>query len=407
MRIVYLTQSYPSMISGAALVVENLANGMAASGHQVLVIAASDKGPAYSVHGGNLTLLRLKSRHNPMRVGQRFILYPRDAVIQALREFKPDIIHAHEALPMSLPGIIYAGAERIPIALTVHQHPATAVSYFSGIKQVLIQEALWSYARWFTKKFTTIITPTETTSTEVRKILGRHVVTISNGIDLQTFHPRRQPADEAATRQKWNLPPDVPILLHVGRLDVDKRVERVIQASAQVLRETDAHLLIVGDGVRRPALMDLCDSLGIFDRVHFTGFVSAKQGLPEIYRIASLFVYASEIEAQGIVLLEAAASGLPIVAVRATCIPETVHDGVNGFLAEPGDLAGLSQAMEILLHDQEMAVRMGEASQAIAQQHDNTFTIEAHDKLYHQLVEQGRTSYPNVKEGRRPVAEHA
>ena len=144
--------------------------------------------------------------------------------------------------------------------------------------------------------------------------------------------------------------------------------------------------MIVGDGIRKASLMKLCETLDIADRVHFTGFISAKQGLPEIYRIAHLFISASEIEAQGIVLLEAAASGLPIVAVRATCIPETVHDGVNGFLADPGDITGLSQAMSILLQDRERAAAMGRASRALAQQHNTSFTMEAHDRLYHQLI---------------------
>jgi glycosyltransferase involved in cell wall biosynthesis len=374
------------MISGAALVVKQLANGMAASGHQVLVIAASDSNRTYVVENGNLTVLRLKSMHNPLRVGQRFVLYPRNTVLHALQDFKPEIIHAHEPLPMSLPGIIHAGEENIPIALTIHQHPSTMVSYFSGIFQVAAQKTLLRYARWYTKKFTSIIAPTETTSGEVTKILGRPVNTISNGIDLRSFRPSLPEEDETAVRQKWKLPPDVPILLHVGRLDVDKHVDRVIQAAAPVLHQKNAHLVIVGDGVRKAALMKLCESLEIAERVHFTGFVSAKQGLPEMYRIAYLFITASEIEAQGIVLLEAAASGLPIVAVRATCIPETVHNGVNGFLAEPGDISGLSQAMKVLLHDREKAAAMGSASRALAQQHNTVFTMEAHDRLYHQLI---------------------
>ena len=386
MRIAYLTQSYPPMISGAALVVKHLADGMAASGHQVLVIAASDRNQTYVVNDGNLTVLRLKSMHNPLRVGQRFVLYPRSAVLHALQGFKPDIIHAHEPLPMSLPGIIHAGAENIPIALTIHQHPSTMVSYFSGIFQVAAEKALWSYARWYSKKFTSVIAPTETTSREVTKILGRPVNTISNGIDLRTFRPPLPQEDGIAVRQKWNLPREAPLLLHVGRLDVDKRVDRVIQAAAPVLSENNAHLVIVGDGVRKASLMKLCEALEITERVHFTGFISAKQGLPEIYRIAHLFVSASEIEAQGIVLLEAAASGLPIVAVRATCIPETVHDRFNGFLAEPGDIAGLSRALSVLLNDREKAAEMGKASRALAQQHNTTFTMEAHDRLYHQLI---------------------
>ena len=77
MRIAYLTQSYPPMISGAAILVERLAKSMARRGHQVLVIAASDKAYPYRSYQENLTVVRLRSVHNPLRVGQRFLVYPR------------------------------------------------------------------------------------------------------------------------------------------------------------------------------------------------------------------------------------------------------------------------------------------------------------------------------------------
>src|SRR6476620_2798214 len=98
MRIAYLTQSYPPMISGAALVVERLAKSMEERGHQVLVIAASNKNYPYTSYQENLTILLLKSFHNPLRVGQRFLLYPRFKILQALNEFCPNITHTHEPL---------------------------------------------------------------------------------------------------------------------------------------------------------------------------------------------------------------------------------------------------------------------------------------------------------------------
>jgi glycosyltransferase involved in cell wall biosynthesis len=405
MRIAYLTQSYPPMISGAALVVENLATGMAASGHEVLVIAASDTSQTYVVRKKYLTVLRLKSVHNPTRVGQRFTPYSRHSVTSALQEFRPEAIHSHEPMPISLPAIRYAGEMNVPTVITIHQLPPTATRHLPGYLQVGIEKLLWKYGRWYSKKFTGLITPTETTSDQIRKIVGRPVTTISNGIDLQTFHPSRLNDNGAVVRQKWNLPADVPILLHVGRLDPDKNAERVIEAAAQAFKGNQAHLLIVGDGLRKPALMKLCESLGIADRVHFTGFISTKQGLPELYRIAHLFITASEIETQGLVLLEAAASGLPIVAIRATCIPEIVHDGVNGFLAESGDVDGLSQRIHTLLSDNQKAAQMGKASLALAQKHDNRFTIEAHEKLYCQLIEQIQDAYPEAAEDRQPIGE--
>ena len=387
MRIAYLTQSYPPMISGAARAAQQLAESMACRGHQILVIAASDQEYPYCSQDGNLTVLRLASVHNPLRVGQRFLLYPRREIRKALDDFQPELIHTHEPTQMGWLGIGYARRTHIPIALTAHQLPGFVASYLPPFFRRYAERLLWMYARQLAPKFTTIITPTKTISTLVAASTRCPASTISYGLDLQAFHPPFPSDDNTAMRQRWNLPLDVPLLLHVGRLDPDKRVERVIQAAAQTMKENPAHLVMVGDGTRKPALVELCRLLGITHRVHFTGYISAGQGLPDIYRMAALFVTASEIETQGVVLLEAAASGLPIVAVNATCIPEIVHDGVNGILAEPGDLNGLSTAMSLLLQDKQKAARMGKASRVLAAQHEICFTLDAYENLYLKMVQ--------------------
>jgi glycosyltransferase involved in cell wall biosynthesis len=168
-------------------------------------------------------------------------------------------------------------------------------------------------------------------------------------------------------------------------LDTDKNVDRVIHAAAPVVRESEAQLLVVGDGRRKIHLIRLCKTLGIADRVHFTGFISKDQGLPDIYRMASVFITASEIETQGIVLLEAAASGLPLVAVNATCIPEVVQNGVNGYLTEPGNTPAMSEAIQRILMDPGTSKRMGEASRALAESHSSEETFDRHESMYHML----------------------
>lgn len=388
MRIAYLTQSYSPMISGAALVVEGLAKAMAKRDHQVLVIAASDMGQSYLIEEGNLTVLRLKSLHNPLRVGQRFLLYPRRSVMKTLQEFEPEMIHVHEPLQLGWLGMEYAEKANIPALLTVHQTPSLVVSYLPNFLEDYTSHLLWIYARFFSKRFTAIIAPTQTVSKLFTRMTGLSTNTISSGINLAIFHPTASSREAIATRQKWNLPSSAPILLHVGRLDVEKRVERVIQAAAKTLAQTDAHLVIIGDGSQKNNLLKLCHELGIAERVHFTGFISVNEGLPEIYRIASLFVTASEIETQGIVLLESAASGLPIVAVHATCIHEIVHDRINGYLAESGHVHGISNAMNLLLENPEEARRMGKASRVFAEKHGMRYTLEAHERLYRDLLRQ-------------------
>ena len=387
------------MISGAALVVENLATAMAKRGHQVLVIAASDKRQSYLVGKGDLAVLRLKSLHNPLRVGQRFLTYPRRSVMNALRKFAPEIIHVHEPLQMSWLGVEYAKQTNTPVTLTVHQLPSLIASYLPDFFKGYAETILWTYAHWLSKKFTSMTAPTRTISALITQMTGLKSHTISSGVDLEIFRPALSCNEGFAVRQNCNLPSTAPILLHVGRLDAEKRVDRVIRAAAETLRVSKAHLLIVGDGCQKNNLIKLCNDLKIAGRVHFVGFVSAEAGLPGIYRVANLFVTASEIETQGIVLLEAAASALPIVAVRATCIPEIVHDGINGYLEEPGDVRSMSNAMNLLLENPDKARQMGKASRVMVEKHGMRYTLDVHARSYHDLVKQASVNRHTVQSG--------
>ncbi len=392
MRIAYLTQSYPPMISGAALFARQLAEAMAEHGHHVLVIAASDTGKAYRVAHKNLSVLRLPSTHNPFRVGQRLLLFPHRSLMKALREFEPEVIHAHEPFQMAGVGLEYAKPKHIPVMLTIHQLPWFIASYVPGFTRSYAEKVLWEYARFLAGKFTLVVTPTATISALVARETGVEAHTISCGLNLQTFRPLLPSEDAALIRRRWNVPVGNPLLLHVGRLDTDKHVERIIYAAAETMKRTSAHLVIVGDGILKPTLMRLCRSLGIEQRVHFTGYVSAESGLPEIYRVASLFVTACEIETQGIVLLEAEASGLPIVAVRAGCIPEVVGNGENGYLAEPGDTDSMAEAMRLLVADPRRATAMGQAGLRRVATHRREQTVEAYEQLYGESLEED--SYP-------------
>lgn len=386
MRIAYLTQSYPPMISGAAISARQIAESMAKRGHQVLVIAASEREHPYHIYKEDLTVLRLRSTKNPLRVGQRFLAFPRRATLNALSRFRPDVIHVHDPLQLGNIALAYGRRNCIPVVFTAHQLPWFVASYFPRSLKPLIEKILWIYARWVLGRYSTVITPTKTIADIVRRMTGLDAKVISNGLDLQTFHPPLSSDGGAASRQKWNLPPRVPLLLHVGRLDPDKRVDWVIRAAAQPIRESEAHLVVVGDGCRRRDLLQLCRELGIEDRVRFMGFVSVEAGLPEIYRMAVVFITASEIETQGLVLLEAAASGLPIVAVDATCISEIVHDRVNGFLTEPGDINGFRDAISALMMHPGRARRMGREGRVLAEEHDVFNSYLAHEILYRDTI---------------------
>lgn len=120
MRIAYITQAYPPVVSGASVCVDQLAHAMAGRGHEILVIAPSDQGRAYSADDKGLLLRRFRSFHNPLRARQRFMLFPRREVRQTLCEFRPQIIHSHDPLQLGLFALQYARTTSIPLAMTTH-----------------------------------------------------------------------------------------------------------------------------------------------------------------------------------------------------------------------------------------------------------------------------------------------
>lgn len=397
MRIAYLAQSYPPMISGAAISARQTAEALAERGHQVLVIAASERDYPYCIYKDRLTLLRLRSIKNPVRVGQRMILFPRRAIMSALARFRPDIIHVHDPLQMGWFGLVYGRRHRIPVVFTAHQLPWAVASYFPKSFKPFIEKILWMYARCVLGRYSSVITPTQTIANIVRRMTGIKPKVISNGLDLQTFHPPLFLDDGSAARQKWNLPSGVPLLLHTGRLDSDKSVDQVICAASPALRESEAHLVIVGDGCQKQNLIQLCKELGVESRVHFLGFVSVEDGLPDIYRMADIFLCASELETQGLVLLEAAASGLPIVAVNATCISEIVHDGANGFLVSLGDTETFSNKIMTLVKCPQLVHAMGVESRRVASVHDVHNTCVAHERLYLDVIKRAPSRFVTTR----------
>jgi len=390
-RIAYLAQSYPPMVSGAALVVRRMAEGMAARGHVVLALAASDKGQSYVEERDRLRVARLRALPNPVRVGQHFVLWPQTEIAAELRAFQPDILHSHDPLTVGLAGLRAARSlPRPPIRLlTLHQLPWFVSTYLPALPALhrLVESVLWSYGRWFYPQFDSVIT----SSKMIADIVGAHTrfrpQPMSNGVDTTRFTPPPAAPDEAESlRHKYGLDPELPIILYAGRVDADKQVDLAVRAAALALQSAKAQLLIVGDGKQRNAIFQLAESLGIRDRSRFPGYVAMTGDLPGLYRLASLFITASEVEIQSSVVLEAAASGLPVVTVRASSMPEFVEDGVTGFLVSPRDVVTLANRIITLLQNPARARAMGEAGLAVARRHSHENAIEAHERYYESLA---------------------
>jgi 1,2-diacylglycerol 3-alpha-glucosyltransferase len=385
MKIAYIAQAYPPMISGAAIVVERLAASMSARGHSTLVLAASDKGPSYTTQKDGVRIVRLHSIPNPKRAYQYFTPGSFRSIDRELRVFQPDIIHIHDLLSLGVAGIFAGRITKTPVIATVHALPWFISAYLPPIPGIRpsVETVLWLYSRWLNEQCERMIVPTSTTSQTIAAKGGFQTTEISNGVDLECFSPvPTHPRESEQLRDRLGLDPAKPIILHVGRLDIDKRVDIAILAAANAMRQCDAQLLIVGDGERRESLIELTTELGIRDRSFFPGFMHPQEEIPGVYRMASVFITTSEIETQGLVLLEALASELPAVAVDATCIHEIIKNNHNGFLVPPGDADVAGDKLLELLRYPSQARRMGAAGRIIAQNHSVTISLNKYESLY-------------------------
>jgi glycosyltransferase involved in cell wall biosynthesis len=389
MRIAFLCQTYPPMVSGIAMAVRRMAEGLVERGHDVLVLTASDRNEPYTVEDGGLQLVRLASLPNPTRVGQRWVFWSRADVARRLDEFQPDVLHLHDPFlaGFSIPSL--AREKGIPLALTTHALPwyvSAQAPDLPGLRQG-IEIALWAFAQEVLGQCDVVIAPSRQSAEVIERNIGRTPVVISNGVHLGLFRPGPlSPETRARLAATYRFDPRLPILLHVGRVDVEKRVNVVVRAAHYALQRAQAQLVIVGDGKQLRSTVRLSRELGLTDRAHFVGFVPPETDLPDLYRMAYLFAIASELETEGLVVLEAAACGLPLLAVRATVMPELVEESGAGFVVEPGDAEGMGERMAELLARPELARTMGAAARRMAERHSLDDTLAAHEDLYSALL---------------------
>lgn len=202
--------------------------------------------------------------------------------------------------------------------------------------------------------------------------LAADVRTVPLGATPSRFHPG---GDAGPARRKYGLDGG-PWLLTVARLDFHKGIDTVIRALPAIRAVFPAaRYAVAGIGSRQSALEELVADLGLGDAVRLLGFVP-DEALPALYNAADLFVLASRrydllVEGFGISIVEASASGLPVIASRSGGIPEAVREGETGFLVEPDDPAAIAAAAIRLLGDDALRRRMGAAGRAAVEGHYN------------------------------------
>ncbi len=379
LRIVLACDTFAPDINGAARFAERLAAGLAKRGHDVHVIAAafdSSFGTRKEVHdGAELTLHRLRSHRVPNHKSLRWVepwgLTSR--IEKILRDLGPDALHVQSHLLVGRFAIRAARKAGVKTLATNHIMPENLIKY-SFLPKFMHSWAMnfiWRDAGRILSRMDAVTTPTRRAADLLERATGlTGVMAISCGIEAAKF------ANSTPTQN------ENPNLVFLGRLDDEKRIHVLLRAVASLTNYPNVHVELVGDGGERTNLENLAKSLGIADRVRFTGHITDSE-LPLAYERATVFVMPSIAELQSIATMEAMASGRPVIAANAMALPHLVHDGDNGYLFEPDNVEDLASKIKLILDaDEQELERLSQNSLHLIQSHDINRTLDIFENLY-------------------------
>ncbi|CRK54075.1 MULTISPECIES: glycosyltransferase family 4 protein [Mycobacteriales] len=358
MRVLIVSWEYPPVVvGGLGRHVHHLATELVKAGHEVVVLSRRPTGtdssthptithisdgvlvvavaedPAHFVFGEDMLAWTLAMGHAMVRAG---IGLARPGIGDGWR---PDVVHAHDWL-VAHPAIALAEFYDVPLVSTLH---ATEAGRHSGWLSGTINRQVHSVEWWLANESDSIITCSASMEEEVTELYGPNlspVTVIRNGIDVATWTYR-----ERAPRS------GPPQLLFVGRLEYEKGVQDAIAALPRIRRShPGTTLAVAGEGTQYEWLREQARTHRVLRSVNFLGSLDHTELLGWLHG-ADAIVLPSRYEPFGIIALEAAAAGTPLVTSTAGGLGEAVVDGVTGLSFQPGDVDGLTSAVREALDD--------------------------------------------------------
>ena len=409
MKIVIASDIYYPMTNGVAVFSRNLAMGLVKRGHEVMVICPSFNGKYHVDYDNGVKTVHLTSAKFPFypdqinevperkeflgmsmprlayKNGIWWSTKPYSEIKKVLKKFKPDVIHLQTAETIAIAIMRYVRKNDVPLVTTGHAYPDNVTGQFKFLKPVKkpVDAAVRTYMASFLKHSEYATMPTEMAIGDLvpknRKRFKVSVEALSNGVDLTEYKPGEPRIDIV---RKYRIDLKIPRIIYVGRVDPEKSIDKVIEAfGLAVKRLPKVELLIVGDGIAKPELEKIVKEKGLDERVRFLGRVMPPD-LYEIYRTGTVFATASKTETQGIVLIEAAATGLPLIAVDAGAVRELCQDKKNGILCEPDNIKQIANAMVTILTDKITREQYSIGSLEIAKKHDINHTLLRFEEIY-------------------------
>ena len=346
LKIAIVTETWSPEINGVALSLLQLCKGLQKQGHKILLIRPEQKQSCQEFLPNKECLVKAQSipKYPSLQFGWPQFL----KVSNALDTFAPNVVHIVTEGPLGLSVLQAAKAKGIPVSSGFHS-PFQEFSRFFDL--AFLVKPIQHYLRWFHNNTQMTCIPSKETEYILRQFgVSCPLVVVGRGVDIACFSPEHY---SNVLRQQWKATSETTVMLYVGRLSPEKEIDVVVNAYLAMKQRAkqDIKLVIVGDGPDRGRLETLCQGSDVV----FTGVLTGLN-LAQAYASANVFVFASQVETFGNVVLEAMASGLPIIAYDYASAHLHVKHAETGWLSPLSDVSSLIQSIYALPNNQQLKV---------------------------------------------------
>jgi phosphatidylinositol alpha 1,6-mannosyltransferase len=347
MRVLFCSDTYPPQVNGVSVVTALSVAGLRERGWECAVVSPRYPEVGESVFteygdGEDASLTTIASIPFPNYPDVRLTAPSYGTVYRVARQFKPDLIHSETEFVLGRLGQLVGHRLGIPLVSSYHTDFAR---YADSYGVPWLRGTIAAYISRFHRRSRRTYTPSAPSRGDLLRSGVRDVEVWGRGVDLKTYDPRLR---SDVLREKLGLARRFTFL-YVGRLAHEKNVEQIVEAyrlALPRLAPDSTRLVIAGAGPREAALRAAAPQ-----GVIFLGYLDRRTELPALYASADAFVFASLTETLGLVVLEAMAAGLPVIATPAGGVADHLRDGENGIAYPAGDTQAMADAMVALATD--------------------------------------------------------
>ena len=363
MRVLFISDVYFPRVNGVSTSIATFRDDLAAAGVETVLVV-----PEYAARGtaDAAGVMRVRSGPVPRDPEDRRMHWGAlQQTLQDLSTQKFDLVHVHTPFLAHYAGVRYARARGIPVVETYHTFFEEYLHHYVPLLPRMLGRRL---ARGVTRSQCAAVNALIAPSQPMQAMLVDYGVrtpieVIPTGLPALSF--RR--GDGARFRAQQQLPPDRPLLLYVGRVAHEKNIDFLLTSFVEVRRaRPDAMLVIAGEGPARKHLSEMVQQLGLARDVAFVGYLDRDQALADCYSAASVFVFASRTETQGLVLLEALAQGCPVVSTSHLGTASILQPNCGARVA-PEEATAFAAAATGILDDPQRAAHLSAQGRHYAQ----------------------------------------